>query len=110
MKQRATSRSLFDPAKVAAAEAAAPDAAVADPENPVSGEWDGAVKTHWGGVQATVTELREARRRGAQKAPVKVPTTIRIDADVVEALKASGKGWQTRVNEALRDLAKNKAA
>jgi uncharacterized protein (DUF4415 family) len=109
MKQHATSKNLFDPAKVAAAVAAAPDAAVADPENPVLGEWDSAVKTHGGGVQATVTELREARRRGAQKAPVKVPTTIRSDADVLDALKASGKGWQTRVNDALRDLVKKAA-
>ena len=32
----------------------------------------------------------------------KQPMTIRIDADVLAALKASGKGWQTRVNDALR--------
>jgi len=37
-----------------------------------------------------------------------VPTTIRFDADVLAALKASGKGWQTRVNEAMRErLRKN---
>jgi uncharacterized protein (DUF4415 family) len=35
-----------------------------------------------------------------------VPTTIRFDADLLEALKASGKGWQTRVNEAVRDWLK----
>ena len=34
--------------------------------------------------------------------PLKVPTTIRFDADVLAALKASGKGWQTRVNEVIR--------
>ena len=38
--------------------------------------------------------------------PLKVPTTIRFDADVLAALKASGKGWQTRVNEAMRDWIK----
>jgi uncharacterized protein (DUF4415 family) len=38
--------------------------------------------------------------------PHKVPTTIRFDADVLAALKASGKGWQTRVNNALRDWLK----
>lgn len=42
------------------------------------------------------------RRRGPQKAPTKVPTTIRFDPDVLEALKATGPGWQTRVNETLR--------
>ena len=40
--------------------------------------------------------------RGAQKEPLKRPTTIRFDAEVLEALKASGEGWQTRVNDMLR--------
>lgn len=39
--------------------------------------------------------------------PLKVPTTIRFDADVLAALKASGKGWQTRVNEAMREWLKS---
>lgn len=39
--------------------------------------------------------------------PLKVPTTIRFDADVLAALKASGKGWQTRVNDAMRDWLKS---
>ena len=38
--------------------------------------------------------------------PLKVPTTIRFDADVLAALKASGRGWQTRVNEAMREWIK----
>lgn len=38
--------------------------------------------------------------------PLKTPTTIRLDADVLAALKATGKGWQTRVNEALREWVK----
>lgn len=42
--------------------------------------------------------------------PLKVPTTIRFDADVLAALKASGKGWQTRVNEAMRQWAKAHSA
>ena len=37
----------------------------------------------------------------------KVPTTIRFDADVLAALKASGKGWQTRVNQAVREWVKS---
>lgn len=50
------------------------------------------------------------RRRGAQKSPTKVPTTIRFDADVLAALKASGRGWQTRVNEAMREWIKTHSA
>ncbi|MFC4654361.1 BrnA antitoxin family protein [Rheinheimera marina] len=33
----------------------------------------------------------------------KVSTTIRFDADVVNAFKATGKGWQTRMNNALKE-------
>lgn len=32
--------------------------------------------------------------------------TIPFDADVLAALKATGKGWQTRVNDAMRDWVK----
>lgn len=34
----------------------------------------------------------------------KVPVTIRLDAKVVAHFKASGIGWQTRLNQALVDL------
>lgn len=51
-------------------------------------------------------EKKQRGERGPQKTPTKVPTTIRFDADVLAALKASGKGWQTRVNEAVKDWLK----
>jgi uncharacterized protein (DUF4415 family) len=58
-------------------------------------------------LHAGLVALKKQRgERGPQKAPTKVPTTIRFDADVLAALKASGKGWQTRVNEAMRDWLK----
>lgn len=34
--------------------------------------------------------------------PKKVVLNIRIDADILETLKTSGTGWQTRVNDYLR--------
>jgi len=43
------------------------------------------------------------RGRGPQKAPTKVLTTVRLDADVLEYFRASGRGFQTRINEALRN-------
>ena len=47
-------------------------------------------------------------RRGRPKAEVpKLALTVRYDADVVEAFKATGKGWQTRMNAALRDWLKS---
>lgn len=36
----------------------------------------------------------------------KVALTVRYDAEVVEAFKATGKGWQTRMNAALKDWLK----
>lgn len=45
--------------------------------------------------------------RPPSTAPLKVPTTIRFDADVLAALKATGKGWQTRVNAAMREWVKS---
>jgi uncharacterized protein (DUF4415 family) len=50
----------------------------------------------------TVLPKRKPGQRGKQKAPVKVPTTIRFDADVLEKMKATGKGWQTRINDLTR--------
>lgn len=51
-------------------------------------------------------ELREGgklvRRGRPPKETPKVPVTIRLDADLVEQLRASGQGWQTRVNDILR--------
>jgi uncharacterized protein (DUF4415 family) len=40
--------------------------------------------------------------RGPQKAPTKVTTTIRLDPGVLKALKATGRGWQTRADDLLR--------
>jgi len=48
------------------------------------------------------TELLKARPRGPQKKPCKTSTTIRLDAEVLEAFKAMGKGWQTRMNNVLK--------
>jgi uncharacterized protein (DUF4415 family) len=43
-------------------------------------------------------------RRGRPKIQKpKVSTTIRLDADVLDRFRAEGPGWQSRINEALRD-------
>jgi uncharacterized protein (DUF4415 family) len=46
---------------------------------------------------------RRGRPAGSIKASPKVQTAIRFDPDVLAGLRATGKGWQTRVNDALRD-------
>lgn len=49
--------------------------------------------------------------RGRPRATVaKIHVNIRLDADVLEALRATGPGWQTRVNKVLRDWIKEKEA
>ena len=48
--------------------------------------------------------LQPLRRRGRPTAErPKVPVTMRVDADVLDAIKATGPGWQTRINDLLRD-------
>jgi uncharacterized protein (DUF4415 family) len=44
------------------------------------------------------------RGRGPQRAPTKVLTTVRLDADVIAFFKAQGRGYQTRINEELRKV------
>lgn len=52
--------------------------------------------------------VKAAMGRGRPRVVVpKVSTTIRFDQDVLDALRASGKGWQTRVNDAMRDWLKS---
>ena len=41
--------------------------------------------------------------RGPQKAPTKERITIRLSRDVVERFRATGEGWQSRVDAALQD-------
>ena len=44
--------------------------------------------------------------RGRPKALTpKISTTLRLDQDVIDAFKADGPGWQTRINAALRKAA-----
>lgn len=45
------------------------------------------------------------RLRGRPMADeTKVFTAIRLDADLLETFKTTGKGWQTRINAALRQF------
>ena len=83
-----------------------PDPELIDPENP---EWTEAMFKQSVRFDALPESLRAKLRkppRGPQKAPVKVPTTIRLSPDVMAAFKATGAGWQTRVDAALKDWLK----
>ena len=66
--------------------------------------WSSAIVTQGGGVTATLAELRRTRgQRGAQKKPRKTATAIRLSPEVTAYFKAGGRGWQTRIDEALRE-------
>jgi uncharacterized protein (DUF4415 family) len=46
-------------------------------------------------------------KRGRPRAlSAKISTTIRLDRDVIAHFKAEGRGWQKRINEALRRAAR----
>lgn len=52
----------------------------------------------------------ERTRGRPPKAKKKVSVTLRLDQDVVKALRASGPGWQTRTNALLAKATKKPAA
>lgn len=90
-------------------EAAAINAGVAaDPDNPEWTDEDFAKAkpaAEFFPPEAYASLLAMKRPRGRPKADeTKVFTAIRLDADVLATFKATGKGWQTRINAALRQF------
>ena len=45
---------------------------------------------------------RRGRPLGSTQTTTKEPVKIRLDADILAALRATGDGWQTRINDMLR--------
>ena len=61
-------------------------------------DWFEGAELHVGGVKV---------RRGRPRSPTrKVSLKLRLDPDVVKAFRASGPGWQSRINAALRQAAR----
>ncbi len=78
-------------------DAAITAAALADPDNkPLTDE-----------------QLLNFKPHGARSRPptggTKTQVTLRIDTDILESFKAAGAGWQTRINEALKDWKRSHA-
>jgi uncharacterized protein (DUF4415 family) len=80
-----------------------PDPELCDEENPALTAEDirKAVPAKEFFGEERLKRLVGGRPRINEEARKKV-TTIRLDPDVLEAYKAEGKGWQTRINETLR--------
>ena len=51
-----------------------------------------------------IARMKPAHQEYWKVEPVKVSLSIKIDADVLAWFKSKGKGYQTRINKALRDL------
>jgi uncharacterized protein (DUF4415 family) len=78
-----------------------PNPELIDSDNP---EWTAEMFAQAKRISDLPTALQaKLRGRGPQKAPPKVSTTIRLSPDVVQAFRAAGDGWQTRIDAALKD-------
>jgi len=53
-------------------------------------------------LRAAADELRRSPEMAEMYRPIKRPVTLRLDADVIAWFKAQGRGYQTRINRALR--------
>lgn len=54
--------------------------------------------------------LALAKNRGRPLGTDKTQIALRVDNSVLKAFKATGKGWQTRMNEALKEWLKEHSA
>ena len=50
-----------------------------------------------------VSLQNKLKSRGPQKMPTKERITIRLSPEVVQPFRATGNGWQTRMDDALKD-------
>lgn len=51
--------------------------------------------------------LKVLPKRGRPRSPApKQAVNIRLAPDIIDAFRATGRGWQTRINNALRDWLK----
>jgi uncharacterized protein (DUF4415 family) len=48
--------------------------------------------------------------RGPNKAPTKKLVSLRLSPEVIEHFKATGDGWQSRIDETLRKVVRRKAS
>jgi uncharacterized protein (DUF4415 family) len=70
-----------------------------DPDCPATtvADWEGAVIKK-GGI-----EVGRVKTRGPNRSAVKEQVAVRYSPEVLAAFRAAGPGWQTRMNEALKD-------
>jgi uncharacterized protein (DUF4415 family) len=54
-------------------------------------------------------KLVRRSKRGPQKAPTKKLVSLRLSPEVIDHFKATGRGWQTRIDGALLESIKKRA-
>ncbi|MGB9646294.1 MAG: BrnA antitoxin family protein [Stellaceae bacterium] len=54
-------------------------------------------------LSPSLVQKLSVRGGAPQKTPTKERITIRLSRDVIERFRATGEGWQTRLDAALRD-------
>lgn len=82
-----------------------------DPDCPYDPNDAAAVEAFWSGPDVIVSrsyeELRSKlaahKKRGAGKRPKKEQVSVRYSPEVLAAFRATGRGWQRRMDEALRE-------
>jgi uncharacterized protein (DUF4415 family) len=77
---------------------------VDDPESPYDPNDRAAVRAFW-----SKGKVRYPGQRGPQKAPTKTLVSLRLSQDVLAYFKATGPGWQTRIDETLKSAIESKA-
>ena len=76
-----------------------------EPTAAETAQWANSVVIRGGGYQpvgATLAAKRRQGERGAQLSPTKQLVSVRYSPEVLDFFKASGSGWQTRMDEALK--------
>lgn len=77
--------------------------ALSDPDNPPLTDADFA-RMRPAAEVLPKSLLRRRGERGPQKAPTKTLVSIRLSPEVLDHFRADGEGWQTRIDDALRDV------
>lgn len=77
-----------------------------DPNDPDDGPYDpnddAAVDAYWDKAAAEGRIIRGPGKRGPQKSPTKLLVSLRLSKDVVDHFRATGPGWQSRIDEVLK--------
>ncbi len=71
--------------------------------------WSRGVVVREGGYPAIRTALAEKRGRGPARKPKKILLSVRYSPEVVEYFRSLGEGWQSRMDDALKDWVKHHA-